>query len=274
MPFDLHTVARTVAKRFGDALTARSLRAVDRLGSNVTLFGAPHIENLGRIEIGEDVAISSVPVQSHLVAGPGATLRLGARVTIGSGAAIAAHRSVEIEDDAHLGDGVVIMDTDFHDTKDHAAAGAAEPVVVGAGARIGDRVTVLKGSRIGRGARVASDSVVAGEIPDGATAAGSPARVTRREAGLANGAGGRSPSRADVPERVAAVVAATFHVPSVSLDDGPFTIRGWDSLGSLRLLVALEDAFGMVLPEAMLPQAKTVGAIAEQIAALLSETTG
>ncbi len=37
-----------------------------------------------------------------------------------------------------------------------------------------------------------------------------------------------------------------------SPDDGPLTVRGWDSLGSLRLLLALEDAFEVsIAPEEM-----------------------
>lgn len=267
MPFDLHAVVRGASRTLARALTARAVRPVDKLGAGVVFSGAPHFENLGSIEIGDEVAISSAPVQSHFVTGPGASLRIGARVTIGSGAAISAHDRVEIEDDASLGAGVVIMDTDFHATKDHDAAGGTDPVVIGAGARLGDRVTVLKGARIGRGARIAAGSVVAGEIPDGASAKGVPARVV--VAAVAEDE--RDPEA--VRARVAAIVATTFRAASVSLDDGPATVRGWDSLGSLRLLVAVEDAFGLILPEAILPRVKTVRDLADEVVGQLARAT-
>lgn len=270
MLFDLHAVVRGASKTLARATNPRALRRVDKLGKGVVFSGAPHFENRGSLEIGDEVAISSAPVQSHFVTGPGASLRIGSRVTIGAGAAITAHERVEIHDDARLGVGVVIMDTDFHATKDHAAASSTEPVVIGAGARIGDRVTVLKGARIGRGARVAADSVVAGEIPDGASAQGVPVRILHdplRSAAKADGGEQRDPEA--VRAQVAAIVAATFRVASVSLDDGPSAIRGWDSLGGLRLLVAIEDALGLVIPETTLARAKTVRALADEVSACL-----
>ena len=268
MLFDLHAVVRGASRAWARAMNVRALRRVDKIGAGFVFSGAPHFENLGSIEIGDDVAISSVPVQSHFVTGPGASLRIGSRVTIGAGAALTVHARVEIEDDARLGDGVVIMDTDFHATKDQGSASPTEPVFIGAGARIGDRVTVLKGARIGRGARVAADSVVTCEIPDGASARGVPARIF--EGPPRSTADGDAPAPDAVRTRVAAIVAATFHVESVSLDDGPSAIRGWDSLGGLRLLVALEDGFGIIIPEAMLARAKTVRALADDVAALIA----
>jgi acetyltransferase-like isoleucine patch superfamily enzyme/acyl carrier protein len=267
MQFDLHALVRGASKTWARAMNARAIRRVDRVGAGVLFSGAPHFENFGSIEIGDDSVISSRPVLSHFVTGPGAILRIGSRVTIGSGAAITAHARVEIEDDARLGDGVVIMDTDFHATKDHGAAPSAEPVLIGAGARVGDRVTVLKGARIGRGARIFADSVVGGEIPDGVTAQGVPARVLDGpDWSSAETAAGEQDAEA-VRERVVAIVAATFRGAKVSLDDGPSAIHGWDSLGSLRLLVAIEDAFGIILPEAMLTRARTVRALADEIVA-------
>ncbi|HUO67332.1 MAG TPA: phosphopantetheine-binding protein, partial [Gammaproteobacteria bacterium] len=43
--------------------------------------------------------------------------------------------------------------------------------------------------------------------------------------------------------------------------DGPAQIVRWDSLGSLRLLLALEDEFGLHLPEDALYGVSSVAAV-------------
>lgn len=45
---------------------------------------------------------------------------------------------------------------------------------------VGHRATILKGSRIGRGAIIGFGSVVAGNVPEYTVAAGNPAKVIRR----------------------------------------------------------------------------------------------
>jgi acyl carrier protein len=152
------------------------------------------------------------------------------------------------------------MDTDFHATSDISGASTAEPVSIGAGAKIGERVTILKGSRIGKNARIAADSVVAGDIPDDVDAGGVPARF------IPTGAVAMPADLGDLAQAIAAIVARTFRVAEVSLDDGPTTIRGWDSLGALRLLVAIEDAYRIVLPENTLARSSDVRALASVVA--------
>src|SRR5437868_2894759 len=83
---------------------------------------------------------------SHLATGPRGRLEIGSRVTIGTGASIAAHVSVRILDDATLGPGVMILDTDFHAAPAQDAATRSAPIVVGRRVRLGARVTVLRGA--------------------------------------------------------------------------------------------------------------------------------
>jgi acetyltransferase-like isoleucine patch superfamily enzyme len=93
---------------------------------------------------------------------------------------------------------VTIADCDFHpldpaarrrDALANARGGDASlrpplvsrPVVIEDDAWIGIGAIVLKGVRIGRGARVAAGAVVTRDVPDGATVAGNPARLASPE---------------------------------------------------------------------------------------------
>ena len=53
------------------------------------------------------------------------------------------------------------------------------PIVVGSDVWIGYRATILSGTRVGNGAVIGAGSVVTGEIPAYAIAAGNPCRVIR-----------------------------------------------------------------------------------------------
>lgn len=235
-----------------------ALRDCDSVGERVELVGTPFVQNFGTIVVGDGVRIKSEPVVSHLVTGPRGRLEIGDRARIAHGAAIAAHEEVRIGADVELGAFVMIMDTDFHEAGRHAERGGTGPIVIGAGARLGARVTVLRGSTIGAGAVVAAGSVVKGAVPAGARVAGVPAR---RESLAANAAADGEPVSI---ERVQAVVAHTFGLSQLP---APSTRRGeiaeWDSLGALNLLLSLEDAFGVALGEGDL---LGVGSVADLLA--------
>jgi acetyltransferase-like isoleucine patch superfamily enzyme/acyl carrier protein len=222
----------------------RALSGCNAVGTGIELVGAPFVQNLGTIVIGDRVHIKSEPVISHLVTGRRGRLEIGDGVRIAHGAAIAAHDDVRIGADVELGAFVMIMDTDFHEAGRHAESGGTGPIVIGAGARLGARVTVLRGTAIGAGAVVAAGSVVKGNVAAGARVAGVPARV---DSGAANSAIAGEPLSI---ERVQAVVAHTFglsRLPAASARRNE--IAEWDSLGALNLLLSLEDAFGVALRE-------------------------
>lgn len=48
-------------------------------------------------------------------------------------------------------------------------------------------------------------------------------------------------------ERLKRVLASVFEVPESSIDDSanPDVVEGWDSLNHMKLVVALEDEFGI-----------------------------
>ena len=139
------------------------------LGDRVTVytwtgFG---VEEDGLVEVGSDTVLV------------GALIMCADKVTIG--------RSVVVSYN------VTIVDSDFHPLdpelrrEDTIALSPTEPhprphietrpVVIDDGAWLGIGATVLKGVRIGRGARVAAGAVVTTDVPPGATVAGNPARV-------------------------------------------------------------------------------------------------
>jgi len=225
------------------------LNGVDSVGRGVRLDGRPYVENLGLLVLGEEVEVSSTPVQSHLVTGPDGALEIGRGARIGHGAAIVSHARVEIGEGARIGPFAMIMDTDFHEAGDHSRAPEPKPIRIGRGVVLESRVTVLRGTTIGEGARVRAGSVVSGEVPAGEVAVGVPARPER--ASVEVGEAGE--------DRVGAIVRMVFGLREMPpANAGPGQVPGWDSLGALKLLLALEEAFGVTLTEHDMMRAKSV----------------
>lgn len=235
--------------RVGAAARAH-LAGCSSVGTGVTVEGSLVVQNLGRIAVGDGVVLRSTPATSHLVTGPGGDLRIARRVQIGHGAAIACHESITIGDDVRIGPFAMILDTDFHEAGKHDSAGSTGAIVIGAGARLGARVTVLRGSTIGAGAIVEPGSVVKGEVAPGARVAGNPARV----------AGAVRETRVLGDDAVLDVIAHTFGLaqrPAVT--DAREAIAAWDSLGMLNLMLSLEQSFGISLSAEAMAGVRTVG---------------
>jgi acetyltransferase-like isoleucine patch superfamily enzyme len=111
-------------------------------------------------------------------------LRIGTSMFCNRGVMLAAMREVVIGDDVRLGERVSIIDHNHViEPLDDAAArfGAYEaaPIVIGNRVLIGANCVILAGSRIGDDTVIGAGSVVRGEIPSGALAAGAPATVRR-----------------------------------------------------------------------------------------------
>jgi maltose O-acetyltransferase len=225
------------------------------VGEGARLSGRPEIYNWGSMTIGERLHLGSTPVRSHLYAINGGRLVIGNRVTISYGAAIAATCELVIGDDTVIGPYVAIMDTDFHGVVDRDGPGETAPVKIGQRVRIGARVTVLRGSIIGDGATIESGSVVSGDVPAGSTVCGVPARSAVEVAG------GGAVDVAGLVQSVLGLMA----LPGKT--DGPDTLSEWDSLGALRLLLAVEDAYSVSLGEQDMKRARSIG----QLEAVIDE---
>jgi acetyltransferase-like isoleucine patch superfamily enzyme/acyl carrier protein len=218
------------------------LRACTSVGAGPVLRGRPVVVNEGRMTIGSDFHLSSRPVVSHLMTGPRGELVIGDHVAIAFGAAVSCQSSIRIGSGTRIAPFLVVADSDFHAVGNRHVVPEPRPVEIGSDVQIGARVTVLPGSRIGDGARVQAGSTVAGVVAPGAVVAGVPARV----GGLAPSARGTE----SVAERVQTIVGRALGLTTPpATGDGPGQIPQWDSLGALRILLAMEDEFAIRLSE-------------------------
>ena len=145
-----------------------------RLGSNVRVYtwAEFNVEPAGEIAVGDDAVLV------------GPIFMCAQCISVGRRVVISYH--------------VTIADCDFHpldraarrkDALANARGGDASlraplvsrPVLIEDDAWIGIGAIILKGVRIGRGARVAAGAVVTRDVPEGATVAGNPARLAPPE---------------------------------------------------------------------------------------------
>jgi len=100
---------------------------------------------------------------------PGA--KIGRRLVIDHGMGIVIGETAEVGDDVLIYHGVTLGGTGKDQGKRHPTIG--NDVLIGCGAKI------LGPFKVGDGARIAANSVVLSEVPDGATAVGVPAQIAR-----------------------------------------------------------------------------------------------
>jgi maltose O-acetyltransferase len=131
--------------------------------------------------VGDRVVFHSHFATSTFVVERGAELVIGDNAFINYGADICARKQISIGESCRIGTHCIIMDSDFHhvelerrDEEPPAAEVVLEPHVW-----VGNRVTILKGVRIGYGSVVAAGSVVTKSLPPMTVSGGVPARVIR-----------------------------------------------------------------------------------------------
>jgi len=99
--------------------------------------------------------------------GPGATLEIGGDTRIYANAMIGVKESIRIGRSCAISDEVGIVDTDVHFILDHEGnkMSATAPIEIGDHVWIGERCTIMKGSRIESGAVIGATVTVQGRIP-------------------------------------------------------------------------------------------------------------
>jgi acetyltransferase-like isoleucine patch superfamily enzyme len=184
-----------LAVRFWSFVARVRLRAHGAsVGRRLRVRGPLHIHchRTGAIRIGADCRIQSGfagnPVGSGsrmaIWVGPGGCLALGDRVGL-SNSTIVCMSAVSIGDDAFVGGGSRIYDTDFHSL--HAGERGrpgnpgvrTAPVTVGRRAFVGAHSILLKGVAIGEEAVIGAGSVVRSHVPGHEVWAGNPAVFLR-----------------------------------------------------------------------------------------------
>ncbi len=151
------------------------------VGHDVRVTGCVLVRGRGAIIAHDRVWFDSEDLAIELHAIEGATIEIAEGAYIGPGVSIEATGEVFIGKDAHIEPLVKILDNNWHGTaKDRESLPDAVPVVVGEGARIGERSILLPGASIGPRTQLLPDSVLSRRTPAGAVVGGVPARAVRQ----------------------------------------------------------------------------------------------
>lgn len=224
---------------------------------------AVHLVVRGQLTLSPDVVFEPGPVRSHAVVARGAHLSIGERVSVGFGCGLSCDEAIDIGADVSIGPYVQLLDSDLHVAWQRDERAAPLPIVIGEGAIIGAWSIVLPGARIGAHARVRPGSVVSGDIDEHSDVSGNPARPLSTHATV---------SLDDPSAAILAVVGEVFGLGRPATESTRRSdIARWNSLGALRLLVALEDACGVRLPE---EQVAVASDVRELIALVLAALQG
>lgn len=164
---------------FAHARARVVLRNSNSVGRNARCFGRVHIENRGRMRMGDDFALGGALAAVQIATAPGGILGIGDEVTIEYGTSISVRSGLSIGSRVRFGPYCVISDSELPLPLDLPSDWSAREIMIGDDVWIGARVTVMPGVRIGDRAVVAAGSVVTADIDDDALAAGSPATTVR-----------------------------------------------------------------------------------------------
>jgi acetyltransferase-like isoleucine patch superfamily enzyme len=152
------------------------LRGMVFLGRRVEIHARP---GYGRMEIGRWVHIGD----GNALRCHEGSLRIGDKVVLGKDNTVNCYLDVEIGAATLIADWVYIADFDHamgdieRPIKDQGIV--KSPIRIGADCWLGVKVSVLRGTRVGRGCVLGAHAVVRGDIPDYAVAVGAPARLIR-----------------------------------------------------------------------------------------------
>jgi acetyltransferase-like isoleucine patch superfamily enzyme len=159
------------------------------LGKRVELYAR---KGYGRIRIGRWVHLGD---HTRLRCHEG-TLRIGDKCVFGSDNTVNCYLDVEFGEATIVSDWVYVTDFDHRTErldlpiKDQGIV--KSPVRIGPGSWVGTKVTVLRGTEVGRGSVLAANAVVRGRWPDHSVLGGVPARLLRDRASATEAPGARA----------------------------------------------------------------------------------
>jgi acetyltransferase-like isoleucine patch superfamily enzyme len=171
----------------GKLLYEPMLRArCHHVGARLRLTGLPYLSGHARISIGDDCALGPFTVLSGRFCDQ-PELTIGDHCTVGTGAYFSVSKRIRIGNHVSIAKHVSISDGDGHPTDlerrmrdEPLAAEDLGEITIEDYAWIGRDAHVLKGVTIGRGAIVATGSVVASDVPPNSMAMGVPARIIKK----------------------------------------------------------------------------------------------
>jgi serine acetyltransferase len=160
------------------------------VGRDVILNGVPGIrrKGSGRLILGDGVTVNTARWANWLGTSgsmmlsveDGATLELKRGCGV-SASQIIANTGIEIGEEALVGAGCLICDSDMHEVPLGSGKPVAmAPIKIGRRAFIGARCIILKGVTIGEGAVVGAGSVVTRDVPPHSVVVGNPAEAVNR----------------------------------------------------------------------------------------------
>jgi acetyltransferase-like isoleucine patch superfamily enzyme len=179
------------------------LRGMVFLGKRVELHARP---GYGRLEIGRWVHVGD---GNSLRCHEG-SLRIGDKAVFGRQNVVNCYLDIELGSATLVADWVYICDFDHVTTditrpiKDQGIV--KTPVRIGPDCWLGAKVSVLRGTRIGRGSVLGAHAVVRGDIPEYSIAVGAPARVVRNRLADYEAAAAERAALADIARKTAAAV--------------------------------------------------------------------
>lgn len=196
MVFKLYNYIKYRLERFlaqKVAVAELKRRKVEFNPQKVQFKGFCRIRIVGGGKFGDGFICNSGPIfsmgagtRSKIDVGPNGILEIGKQSGI-SNTTISCAKRVFIGDYVNIGDGCMIMDSDYHSTNweerkdrtlDKQNAKSAD-VVIGDYVFIGARSLICKGVTIGERSIIAAGSVVVKDIPADCIAGGNPAKVIK-----------------------------------------------------------------------------------------------
>lgn len=111
----------------------------------------------------------------------GATIKIGNSVHTNNNIFICALKYISIGDNTRIGQNVCIMDFEAHNTNplERSKVGEIGIIEIAENVWIGNNVTILKNSKIGKNSIVATGAVVNGSFPDNVIIGGIPAKIIK-----------------------------------------------------------------------------------------------
>ncbi len=155
------------------------LRNCTQIGKMVSVNGKPVIGNLGTMILHDEVRVWSTIIQAKLYTGKKGKLIVGKNSRL-NGVHIDAREMIQIGENVRIAPYTIILDSDFHDPKNHFSDGQSAPIIIEDNVWLATRSTILKGVRIGTGAVVATGAVVTKDVPAYTVVAGVPAKVIKQ----------------------------------------------------------------------------------------------